>query len=519
MNLTARRLLAGAAAVLALTAVAGSGAAAAPSPKPPGSAEEAVLSGYARRTWASFVAMVDPATGLPSDNIGGSLRPASRSKYTSPTNIAMYFWSTISARHLGLISAADARQRVALTLQTLARLDVHDQSGMFYNWYNPSTGEVLRTWPENGDRVYPFLSSVDNGWLGAGLLMVANDMPELATPAHAVLDRMDFGFYYDPLARGSDVPAGLIRGGFWDEPPPGCSVTGNYRGGGPDVYYTCHHYGAFNTEPRIASYLGIGFGQIPPAHYFAGWRTFPDTCDWGWAEQKPLGQWETYMGVPVFEGTYEYRDMHMVPTWGGSVFEALMVPLVVPEETWGPRTWGRNHPLTVQAHIEHGLSEAGYGYWGFSPSSNPFGGYREYGVDPVGMEPNGYTTDPERTTVDYGFGECRPAQPPPASYGDGVVTPHASFLALRYAPEASLANLAALRENFDAYGPGGFYDAVAVRSGTVAKRYLALDQGMIMAAIGNALEDDVLRRTFTTGPISDLRGLMAMEEWPGVLRD
>lgn len=60
---------------------------------------------------------------------------------------------------------------------------------------------------------------------------------------------------------------------------------------------------------------------------------------------------------------------------------------------------------------------------------------------------------------------------------------------------------------------------MAVRSGTVAKRYLALDQGMIMAAIGNALEGDVLRRTFTTGPISDLRPLMAMEEWPGVRRD
>ena len=70
-----------------------------------------------------------------------------------------------------------------------------------------------------------------------------------------------------------------------------------------------------------------------------------------------------------------------------------------------------------------------------------------------------------------------------------MVTPHASFLALRYAPEAALANLAKLRADFDAYGTGGFYDAVAVGSGRVAKRYLSLDQGMVMAALGNALAE------------------------------
>ena len=50
---------------------------------------------------------------------------------------------------------------------------------------------------------------------------------------------------------------------------------------GTDVWYTGHHYGAFNTEPRIASYLGIAAGQIPAKHYFGTFRTFPnDNCDW-----------------------------------------------------------------------------------------------------------------------------------------------------------------------------------------------------------------------------------------------
>ncbi len=216
----------------------------------------------------------------------------------------------------------------------------------------------------------------------------------------------------------------------------------------------------------------------------------------------------------VFEGALPYRGMQIVPTWGGSMFEALMVPLFVPEETWGKRSWGQNHPLYVRGQIEHGMDEADYGYWGFSPSNNPAGGYREYGVDQLGMDGPGYTTDQERTAVDQPYEGCpdREGSPAPTSYGDGVVTPHASFLALRYARGDALENLANLREDFDAYGPGGFYDAVAVRTGTVSKRYLSLDQGMVMAALGNALAGDDMRDYVARGAFErSLRPLMRQE--------
>jgi hypothetical protein len=474
--------------------------------------QQSQLRGYARDTWRSFVAMVDPRTGLPADNVAGDLSAASRSAYTSPTNIGAYLWSTVVARDLGFIDPAEARTRMAKTLETVAGLARHEYSGMFYNWYDPATGAKLTTWPENGNPVKPFLSSVDNGWLATGLLLVGNAEPSLAAEADAIRNDMDFGFYYNE----AENVGGQIRGGFWDEDPQDpAAVKGNYRGRGPDVWYTGHHYGAFNTEPRIASYLGIASGQIPRKHYFGTYRTFPnDNCDWSWTETRPVGQWREYLGVPVFEGALPYRDVNVVPTWGGSMFEALMVPLFVPEETWGPRSWGINHPLYVQGQIEHGKDEAGYGYWGFSPSNNPAGGYREYGVDQLGLDGAGYTSDQERTSVDQPYEGCRAGAPEPHEYGDGVVTPHASFLALRYAPGAALTNLAKLRRNFDAYGQGGFYDAVAVRSGQVSKRYLSLDQGMVMAALGNALADDDMRRYVSTGAFEErLRPLMAMEEF------
>jgi hypothetical protein len=93
-----------------------------------------------------------------------------------------------------------------------------------------------------------------------------------------------------------------------------------------------------------------------------------------------------------------------------------------------------------------------------------------------------------------------------------VVTPHASFLALRYAPEAALANLRHIKQDLHAYGRGGFYDSVAVKSDTVSKRYLALDQGMVMAALGNALAGDDMRRYVSRGPMEQtLRPLMQQE--------
>ncbi|SCL19712.1 hypothetical protein GA0074692_0686 [Micromonospora pallida] len=506
-------LAAGASAALLVP----SGAGAAPDGGPVGplaDADRRLLLRYAADTWRSMTAMVDPGTGLVADNIEADLAAATRSRYTSPTNVGCLIWSAISARELGVISRGEARRYIRTALDTLSRLERHPYSGMFYNWYDPADGRLLRSWPIDGSPVYPFLSSVDNAWLAAALMVVGNDDPALAASAGRILAEMDFGFYYDANARGADFGAGLMRGGFWPERPPNGGVEDNYRGRGPNVWYTGHHYGTLHSETRIISYVAIALGQVPREHYFAMWRTFEPNCDWSWQEMKPVGEYVEHLGIRVFEGAYRHRGRQYVPTWGGSMFEALMPDLLVPEARWAPDSWGRNHPVFVRGQIDHGLHEAGYGHWGFSPSSNPAGGYREYGVDPMGLDTDGYTSDQERTRVNLGFDGCRPADPLPTSYGDGVVTPHAVFLALPYAPDEAVDQLARLRADFDCYGPGGFHDAVAVRSGTVAHRHLALDQGMVLGALGNLLAGDTLRRRFATGRTAErLRPLLGIEEF------
>jgi hypothetical protein len=530
---TRRQLLVGATAVAATGLTAGSasagtfGAPAAPAAAPAPLASSKSVSGQVTRvhgwatdTWRSLVAMTDAKTGLPADNIAEGLTARDRSGYTSPTNIGGYLWSAIVARDLGIITRGECTKRLSQTLHTLLRMEHHVPSGMFYNWYDEATGEKLTTWPTDGNRVDPFLSSVDNGWLGAALKVVSSADRGAAPLAKRLFSRMRWDSFYDSNA--SRKP-GLMHGGFFVVQPPNRTdgFYGNHIGIGPDVWYTNHHYDTTVSETRITSYLGIMTGQVPKEHYFAMWRTFPATCDWSWPEMQPVGENRAYYGVDVYEGAYTYRGMHVVPGWGGSMFEELMPDMFVPESSWAPRSWGLNHPLHVRAQREHGMDEAGYGYWGFSPSSNPMGGYREFGVDQLGMNPTGYLSDidlsdPKFLGTDYdgGFGECREGTNPNPTYRDGVVTPHASFLAMMHEPAQAFANLAKIQDELKAYGKGGFFDAVAVRSGKVARRYLSLDQAMVMGAIGNVLADNMIRRAFSTSDVERaLRPVIGVEEF------
>ena len=458
-------------------------------------AQRETLLGYARDTWASFVAMTDETTGLPADSLKAD---GTRSIQTSTTNIGAYMWSTLVAERLGIIGHDEVIERLSLTLHSLETMERHEPSGQYYNWYDHTTGAVLTVWPPTGATVKPILSSVDNGWLATAIHIVANAVPELSQRARDLFDSMHFGFYYRPNAN---------RIAFFYAPSDGES---------PCCYDT------IVSESRIASYIGIATGEIPAKEYFGAWRTFPDSCDWSWQETKPVGFHQTYLGVDVFEGAYEYDGFRVVPGWGGSMFEALMPALFVPEEKWGPRSWAINHPLTVVAQIHHGMDEAGYGYWGFSPSNIPEGGYNAYGVDGIGMNPDGYPSNEDNTFIDHGFGDCRAGKPDPApsAYTNGVVTPHAAFLALRWAPNQVLADLANLKGDFGIYDKWGFRDSVNVDSGAVSSYYLSLDQGIIMAALGNALGNDFLRDAFATKDFRKvLQPVIGMETFNAGPRD
>jgi hypothetical protein len=451
--------------------------------------DRAELLRYAGDTWRSFEKLALPS-GLPADKLsrdgGGWGQP---SMQTSPTNIAAYLWSTLAAERLNVISQSQARLRLDRTLATLSRMD--RSHGFFLNDVDPRTGETLKLSLDGSKPRRGLVSAVDNAWLAAALMMVANTQPQFRERAGKLLQDMDFQFFYDaydPADRARHP--GLLHVGYWTN-------DSSFYG----------HYGMLNSEARIASYLGITQGHLPREHYYRMFRTLPSY--FGAQEQIPQGIYREYQGVKVFEGSYSYRGARIVPTWGGSMFEALMVTLFVPEDVWAPRSWGINHPLYARAQVQHGLEDAAYGYWGFSPAVSPRGEYRVYGLDALGSSALGYVSyEPE--------GGLLPVVPATtrSKLAHGVVTPYASFLALRYMPREAMANLRALASRFPVYGPLGFHDSVDVTAGVVSGSVLAVDQGMIMAAIANELADDALQHAFSDGAVErSIRTLIEIEEF------
>ncbi len=424
--------------------------------------DRALLARYARDTWHSFKLMTGPS-GLPSDGLQKTGAGWEATAYTSPTNIAAYLWSTLGAERLGLIDGDEASCRIGQTLASLSGLE--RAQGFFYNWYDPQTGETLRTWPGTpGSVLRPFLSTVDNGWLAVALILIANSKPEFGATARTLLGAMDFGFLYDRRP-------GLLCWGAWAD-------------GSLAPYY----YGMLNSEARIASYVGIALRQLPPQHYYRLYRV----SEPGGPAPVPTSS-RMYLEIAVARGVHTYRNLRIVPTWDGTMFEALMVPLFVPEAEWGPKSWGINHPLYVQAQIEYGLDDAKLGYWGISTACDPNEGYRVYDVPCLGA------------------GSIQRERP---KIPEAVVTPHASFLALPFAPKEVLANLQALERDFPIYGEGGFFDSLDVRTGKVSDRLLSLDQGMVMAALINALDDAYLQRAFVGGGIEGvLQPLIGREQF------
>lgn len=403
--------------------------------------DRAFLERLAADTWRGLRAFSDREHALPLDTVRlhGSIEPrrAWLGDYTNVTNIGLYLINVVAARELGFISADAAQQQVAHTLASLERLETWQ--GFFFNYYDTSTLE----------RSSNFVSFVDSAWLSAGLMVVRNAIPELAARCTRILERENYQVFYDPVEQ-------QMMHGYYVHLP----------------HRAEYNYGLLYSEARLGSLIAIGKGQVPEEHWYRMARTFPR--DFGWPLQSPKQRTlQTVNGHTFAGGYYSWKGMNYVPSWGGSMFEALMPLLVLDELRHAPHSLGCNAQAHTALQRRFALEHLGYAVWGMSPSSQPEGGYGEFGARVLGVR----------------------------GYPSAVVTPHAAALALLVDAPAALVNLRTLATRYAAYGDFGFYDALNPRTGAVAYNYLALDQSMIFIALANYLRHGVIQKYFAADPI------------------
>jgi len=402
------------------------------------------LMAIAKDTWGYFDNIVDTEYGLPLDNVRlGDEKPVSKKTligdYTNVTNIGLYLMCIVSAYDFGFITKEEAVKRIALTLDSVEKLE--NYKGFLYNYYDVTVFQ----------RTSHFISLVDSGWLTSGLIVVRSAFPEeFNERCTKLIDQRDFSFFYDPIE-------GHMRHGYY------ANIDS----------YSEYHYGIFYSEPRAISYLAIGKGDVPAEHWFMLQRTFPGAFTW--QTQTPKNQTaKEYMGYKTVGGYYTYEDYKFVPSWGGSLFEALMPTVILNEKELAPKSLGLNNKVHAELHAKIATEKLKYPVWGLSPCTVPAGGYSEYGIKELGIK----------------------------GYKAGVVTPHVTFLALQFTPEAAIKNLKALLKNYNIYGEYGFYDAVDMETGSVAPKYLCLDQAMCFISLNNFLNDGAIIKRFHKDKIS-----------------
>lgn len=229
-----------------------------------------------------------------------------------------------------------------------------------------------------------------------------------------------------------------------------------------------HYYDLLASEARLASYFAIAKQDVPPEHWF-------------------------HLGRPIVK----HPGALALVSWNGSMFEYLM-----------PALFLRSDPETLLGESERSavLSQRNYGArmevpWGISESGFASAGadgilrYRAFGVPELGLR--------------RGLNE------------DLVIAPYATALALAANPQAAVANLQRLKA-FGAIGPFGFYEALdftAARCPEAGKpaavqSFMAHHQGMMIAAIGNALCNNLFVSLFHADPRVQTVDLLLNERIP-----
>ncbi|MBI3041255.1 MAG: glycosyl transferase [Betaproteobacteria bacterium] len=267
----------------------------------------------------------------------------------------------------------------------------------------------------------------------------------LEATARTMAGAMEFGFLLDPERKLLSIGYRVAEGGL----DPSC-------------------YDLLASEARLASFVAIAKGDVPPRHWFR------------------LGRAVTPIG----------RGAALI-SWSGSMFEYLMPSLVMRapagsllEET--SRLVVRrqvNYGATLD--VPWGISESAYNVRDLELTYQ----YSNFGIPGLGLK--------------RGLSQ------------NAVVAPYATALAAMVDPGAAARNFARLAA-LGAGGRYGFYEALDYtptrlpegKDVAIVRAFLAHHQGMTVVGIANALLDGKMRARFHAEPVVQATELLLQERTP-----
>ena len=329
--------------------------------------------------------------------------------FSLSTNIAAYLWSVLAAERLQLISHRE-RSRLDGTFTTL---EAWNGQWLLLN----ELDRGRRSSPRSTVRRETAPAAV-SPWITPGWQSLwpwsATPSPRSANQRHEVVGTDQFPIFYDPYdaPHPTDHPAQL-HDGYWADERFSPAIT--------ECLIQRPELPAISASPEASFRPSITTGcyrTLPRARWQS--RTEASRTDW----RKLWSQ--GIRGSSITGGRESCRaGRQHVRGPDGHAF--------VPETVWAPRSWGGNHPLYVagqdRARTEEVSTVTGDSLRPQVPRR--IQGLRSQGL---GTCPIGY----------FCFEIAALSRPSDSSAGGydpfGVVTPHASFLALRYAPHEAIAN-------------------------------------------------------------------------------
>lgn len=501
--------------------------------------EQLELRRLARKTWAYFE---DQATALdnylPPDNYQVD-PPNGAAHRTSPTNIGLLLASTLAARDFGYLGTAAMVARLEATLATVEKME--KWKGHLYNWYDTVSLHVLRP---------RYVSTVDSGNFVGYLMAVEKGLEEYLDrpPADLSLVR---GLLDTVRIYNEELPAGaaaietlalekyLERGEFHpasfgemlDALLAGLSTDEQHRGvqaspwgrkvldmvasfrkettvAGEEIsargldflarvralidntefrplfdpkrqlfsigynaeegMLTKSYYDLLASEARLASFIAIARGEIDKKHWFRLGRK--------------LTRIDGSKGLVSWSGTmFEYfMPLLVMKNYENSLLDVTNSFVVQVQKKYGQRH-----------KIPWGVSESAY--YAFDMALNYQ--YKAFGIPELGLK-RGLANEL-------------------------VVAPYAALLALTTDPKAVAENIARLKAA-GLEGDYGFYESIdytparAAVNGqsSIIYNFMAHHQGMIMLALNNYFDDDIMQKRFHANPVIRSAEVLLQERMP-----